>query len=73
MTLLTIGAVNKDKKQKNFLQTIKVIIFLDFLIFYKIFLSSQMKLSVIISNNKDGTYQLRHKLPKELRFTILES
>ena len=40
--------------------TIMVIIFWDFLIFYEILFSSQVKLSVIISN-KNGIYDLPHE------------
>ena len=48
-----IGAVNgdiKSKKKKTKLQTIMVIIFQDFLMDEQIFLSTQVKHSVIISN-----------------------
>ena len=43
-----------------------VIIFGDFLMFGQIFLSSQVKRRVIISN-KRGIYELPHKLPNDLR------
>ena len=46
--------------------TIMDIIFRDFLIFYQIFFSPQVKRSVIISN-KHGIYALPHKLPHDLR------
>ena len=46
------------------------IIFLDFLILYQIFFSSQVKRSVIISN-KHGIYELPHELPNKLRLRIL--
>ena len=52
------------------MSTIMVIIFWDFLIFYQIFLSPQMKRSVIISN-KHGIYELLYELPNDLRLTIL--
>ena len=48
-----IGAVNgnkKSKKKKTKLQTIMVMIFQDFLMDEQIFLSTQAKRSVIISN-----------------------
>ena len=38
--------------------------------FYQVFLSLQVKGSVIISNKHD-IYELRHKLPSELRLGIL--
>ena len=38
--------------------------------FYKIFLSPQVKGSMIISN-KHGIYELSHELPNELRLRIL--
>ena len=38
----------------------------DFLIFYQIFLSPQVKRSAIISN-KQGVYELPQELPNELR------
>ena len=40
--------------------------FWDFLILYQIFLSPQVKRSVIISN-KHGIYQSLHELPNNLR------
>ena len=43
-----------------------VVIFWDFLMFDQIFLSPQVKRSVIISN-KRGIYELPHKLPNDLR------
>ena len=43
---------------------------LRFLLFYQVFLSLQVKGSVIISNKHD-IYELRHKLPSELRLGIL--
>ena len=52
--------------QKKIFQTILVIIFWDFLMFYQIFLSPQVKQIVIISNKHD-MYKLNHKLPKDLR------
>ena len=47
-----------------------VIIFWDLLMFYQIFLSPQVKQSVIISN-KLGIYELPHELPNDLRLRIL--
>ena len=51
--------------QKKIFQTILVIIFWDFLMFYQIFLSPQVKRIVIISN-KHGIYELPHELPNDL-------
>ena len=50
--------------------TILVIIFCDFLMFYQIFLSPQVKRIVIISN-KHGIYELPHELPNDLRLRML--
>ena len=44
--------------------------FLDFLMFYQIFLSLQVKWVMIISNRND-IYELPHDMPKELRLTNL--
>ena len=49
---------------------IVVIIFWDFLIFDQIFISPQVKLSVIISN-KDGLYESPHELRNKFRISIL--
>ena len=48
-------------KKNFFAPTILAIIFSDFLMFYQIFLSPQVKLIVIISN-KHGIYELPHEL-----------
>ena len=50
--------------------TILAITFCDFLMFYKIFLSPQVKLIMIISN-KYGIYELPHELTNDLRLRIL--
>ena len=50
--------------------TILVIIFWDFLMFYQMFLSPQMKRIVIISN-KHGINELSHELANDLRLMIL--
>ena len=50
--------------------TILAIIFWDFLMFYQIFLSPQVKRIVII-DNKHGIYELPHTLPNDLRLRIL--
>ena len=50
--------------------TIMVIIFRDFLLFYQIFLSPQVKWSAIIIN-KYGIHELLHELPNDLRLRIL--
>ena len=52
--------------QKKIFQLILVIIFWDFLMFYQIFLSPQVKRIVIISN-KHGIYELPDELPNDLR------
>ena len=44
------------------------IIFWDFLILYQIFLSPQVKQSVITSN-KHGIYELPHELPNDLKLS----
>ena len=51
-----------------------VIIFWESLKFYQIFLSSQVKQSLIISNKLvyTGIYELPHDLPNNLRFKILK-
>ena len=58
--------------QKEMFQTILAIIFCDFLMFYQILLSAQVKRIVII-NNKLGIYELPDELPNDLRFRILEN
>ena len=56
--------------QKKVFQTILVIIFSDFLMFYQMFLSLQVKRIVIISN-EHGIYELPHELPNDLRLRIV--
>ena len=46
------------------------IILWDFLMFYQIFLSLQVKQSAIISI-KQGVYELPHELPNDLRLRIV--
>ena len=46
------------------------IILWDFLMFYQIFLSPQVKRSAITSN-KQGVYELSHELPNDVRLRIL--
>ena len=48
------------------------IILWEFLMFYQIFVSPQVKQNAIISN-KQGVYQLPHELPHELRLRILRN
>ena len=48
------------------------IILWDFLMFYQIFLSPQVKRSAIVSN-KQGVYELHQDLPNDLRLRILEN
>ena len=50
--------------------SIILIIFSDFLMFYQIFLSPQMKRPSKITY-KHGTYELPHELPNDLRLRIL--
>ena len=52
--------------------TIIFIIFQDFLMVQQIFLSPQVKPSIIISN-KHGIYDLLHKLPNVIRLRILRN
>ena len=52
------------------LQTIMLIVFGDFLMVEQIFLSLQMKRSMIISN-KHCMYELVHEFPNKLRLRIL--
>ena len=49
-------------------QTIMVIILWDFLMFYQIFLSPQVKQS---ASNKQGVYELPQELPNDLKRRIL--
>ena len=49
---------------------ISFIIFLDFLMFYQIILSQQVKRWAIITY-KHGMYELPHELPNDLRLRIL--
>ena len=68
MTVLTVKAVNKDKKQKKFLQAIIFIIYCDFLMVDQIFLSPKVKRSVIIT-----IYYIRvaSRVAKRLELRIL--
>ena len=52
------------------LQTIMFLTFLDFLMFYQIFFSPQIKRWAIITY-KHGVYELPHELPNDLRLRIL--
>ena len=69
---LRIGDVNKDTRGKKILQRITVTIFLDFLMFYQIFLLPQVEGSDIISNHH-GIYELPHEFSNKLRLTILKN
>ena len=51
---------------KNLSSTTISIIFLNFLMFYQIFLSSQVKQSAIITY-KHSIYKLTHELPEQLK------
>ena len=55
---------------ENLLPTIIFIIFWDFLMFYQVFLSLQVKRWMIISY-KHGIYELPHELPNDLTLRIL--
>ena len=46
------------------------IILWDFLMFYQIFLSPQVKQSAIVSN-KQGVYELPHEFPNDLRLRLI--
>ena len=59
-----------DKKE-TLIPTISFIIFWDFLMFYQLFLSPQVKWGAIITY-KHGIYQLPLELPSDLRYTILD-
>ena len=48
------------------------IILWDFLMFYQIFLSPQVKQSAIVSN-KQGVYELPHELPNDLRLRLIRN
>ena len=50
-------------------QTTMEITFWDFLMFYQIFLSLQVRQSTVISN-KQGVYELPHELPNNVRLRI---
>ena len=63
--LIDKGVCDKESK-------ILVIIFSDFLMFYEIFLSPQVKRIMIISTKLD-IYELPHELPNDLRLRILGS
>ena len=49
------------------------IIFWDFLMFYQIFLSPQVKGKWAIIAYKHGIYEFIHELPNDLRLRILEN
>ena len=50
--------------------TIIFIIFCDFLMFYQVFLSPEVKKCAVITN-KHGIYELPHEFPDDLRLRIL--
>ena len=66
---LTIGAANKNMKEK-ILQIIIFIILLDFLMFYQIFFSPQVKQCTIITY-KHGMCEILYELLNDLRLRIL--
>ena len=57
--------------EKTIAAIMKIILW-DFLMFYQIFLSPQVKRTAIISN-RQGVYELLHELPDNLRLRILGS
>ena len=58
-------------KSWSFLQSaVDFIIFLDFLIFYQVFLSPQVRWWAIITY-KHGAYELPDELPNDLKLRIL--
>ena len=65
---LSIAGVNKDTKtkRKSWRQS------WSYLLLYQIFISPQVKKSMII-RNKHGIYELSNKLPNDVRLTILEN
>ena len=60
----------KTENQKKIFQTITFIIFWDFLMFYQIFLSPQVKRSAVITY-KNGLFELPRQLLNDLRFKRL--
>ena len=70
--LWTIEAVNKDIKSTKSMHAMKDVINWEFLIRYHFFFSPQVKRSVIVSN-KDGIYELAHKLSSDLRLRNLKN
>ena len=56
--------------EKETLQTIIFIIFLDILMFYQIFLSPEAK-RCAITTYEHGIYELHHELQNDLRLRIL--
>ena len=62
--------MNFCKLMYNIKSTVMVIVFCDFLKFYKIFFSPLEKRNVII-NNKHGIYKLSFELTNNVRFRIL--
>ena len=67
--LFDIFLISVSFRDINLRPTILVIIFWDFLIFYQIFLSPQVKRIAII-NNKHGIYELPQELLNDLRLRI---
>ena len=64
--------MQKKKKKKEKIQTIILIIFRGFLIFYQTLLSPQVKRCAIISYKHD-IYESSHELLNNLRRRILEN
>ena len=63
---------SKHKMQNKILQRISFMIFWDFLMFYEIFLSPQVKRWGIIFY-KNGICELPHEFLNDLRLSILEN
>ena len=71
--LLSTCAVCNSKKSKFLKKTRSYNLdhnICDFVMFYQIFLSQQMRRIVTIGN-KYGIYEFPHELPNDLRFSIL--
>ena len=68
-TLLVVVAIRECAIFSN-VATITEIILWDFLMFYQILLSPQVKRSAI-NSNKQGVCEMPHELPNGLRFRIL--
>ena len=68
--LSSFHLIAASKVERRF-ATINCIIFWDFLMFYKFFLSPQVKRCAIITY-KHGIYEMPHELPTDLGLRILD-